>query len=214
MAAHPVFLRRGVERAIQTADRTATEMCIRGTQDTQEGRRVQEKTQQARFEQIVLPHLDAAYNLARWLTRNDQDAEDVVQEACLRAFRFFGGFYGGDSRAWLLTIVRNTCYTWLRHNRAHELTTPFDETIHDVECEGLNPEALLMHQADQQQLRQALEALPVESREVIVLRELEGLSYKEIGVIADIPLGTVMSRLARARKRLQHDLAKRWNGED
>jgi RNA polymerase sigma-70 factor (ECF subfamily) len=106
---------------------------------------VQEKTQQVRFEQIVLPHLDAAYNLARWLTRNDQDAEDVVQEACLRAFKFFGGFYGGDSRAWLLTIVRNTCYTWLRHNRAHELTTPFDENVHDVECEGLNPEALLLH---------------------------------------------------------------------
>ena len=180
----------------------------------EEGRRVQEQTQQLRFEQIVLPHLDAAYNLARWLTRNDQDAEDVVQEACLRAYRFFAGFYGGDSRAWLLTIVRNTCYTWLRHNRAHELTTPFDESVHDVECESLNPEVLLLHQADQQQLRQALEALPVEAREVIVLRELEGLSYKEIGAIADIPLGTVMSRLARGRKRLQHDLAKRWNGED
>jgi RNA polymerase sigma factor (sigma-70 family) len=189
-------------------------MCIRSTHDTQEGRRVQEKTQQVRFEQTVLPHLDAAYNLARWLTRNDQDSADVVQEACLRAFKFFGGFYGGDSRAWLLTIVRNTCYPWLRHNRAHELATPFDETVHDVACEGLNPEALLLHHADQQLLRRALEALPVESREVIVLRELEGLSYKEIGVIADIPLGTVMSRLARARKRLQHDLAKRWNGED
>ena len=189
-------------------------MCIRGGRATEEGRRVQEKTQQVRFEQIVLPHLDAAYNLARWLTRNDHDAEDVVQEACLRAFKFFGGFYGGDSRAWLLTIVRNTSYTWLRHNRAHELTTPFDESVHDVECEALNPETLLLHQADQQLLRRALEALPVESREVIVLRELEGLSYKEIGAIADIPLGTVMSRLARARKRLQHDLAKRWNGED
>ncbi len=187
---------------------------MRGTHDAQEGRRVQDKTQQMRFEQIVLPHLDAAYNLAHWLTRNDQDAEDVVQEACLRAFKFLGGFYGGDSRAWLLTIVRNTCYTWLRHNRAHELTTPFDETIHDVECDALNPEAQLLHHADQQLLRRALEALPVEFREVVVLRELEQLSYKEIGVIADIPLGTVMSRLARARKRLQHDLAKRWNGED
>jgi RNA polymerase sigma-70 factor (ECF subfamily) len=187
---------------------------MRGTHDAQEGRRVQDKTQQVRFEHIVLPHLDAAYNLARWLTRNDQDAEDVVQEACLRAFKFLGGFYGGDSRAWLLKIVRNTCYTWLRHNRAHELTTPFDETIHDVECDALNPEALLLRHADQQLLRQALEALPVEFREVVVLRELEELSYKEIGVIADIPLGTVMSRLARARKRLQHDLAKRWNGED
>jgi RNA polymerase sigma-70 factor, ECF subfamily len=192
----------------------ATGMGIRGRRAMEEGRRVQEKTQQVRFEQIVLPHLDAAYNLARWLTRNDQDAEDVVQEACLRAFKFFGGFYGGDGRAWLLTIVRNTCYTWLRHNRAHELTTPFDEAIHDVEYDALNPETLLLHHADQLLLRQALEALPVEAREVIILRELEGLSYKEIGVIADIPLGTVMSRLARARKRLQHDLAKRWNGED
>ncbi len=134
---------------------------MRGTHDAQEGRRVQEKTQQLRFEQIVLPHLDAAYNLARWLTRNDQDAEDVVQEACLRAYKFFGGFYSGDSRAWLLTIVRNTCYTWLRHNRAHELMTPFDETVHDVECEALNPETVLLHSADQQLLRQALEALPV-----------------------------------------------------
>ena len=189
-----------------------TKLWVRGTHDTEEGRRVQ--TQQVRFERIVLPHLDAAYNLARWLTRNDQDAEDVVQEACLRAFRFVGGFYGGDGRAWLLTIVRNTCYTWLRHNRAHELTTPFDEAVHDVECEASNPETLLLHQADQQQLRQALEALPLEFREVVVLRELEGLSYKEIGAIADLPLGTVMSRLARARKRLQHDLAKRLNGED
>jgi RNA polymerase sigma-70 factor (ECF subfamily) len=174
---------------------------------------VQEHTERARFEHLVLPHLDAAYNLARWLTRNDQDAEDVVQEACLRAFKFVGGFYGGDSRSWVLTIVRNTCYTWLRHNRGHELTTPFDEAIHDVECDALNPETLLLHNAQQWLLRQALEARPVEFREVIVLRELEGLSYKEIGTIADIPLGTVMSRLARARKRLQHDLASRLNGE-
>ena len=174
---------------------------------------MQEQNQFARFEQIVLPHLDAAYNLARWLTRNEQDAEDVVQEACMRAFKFVGGFYGGDSRAWMLTIVRNTCYTWLRHNRAHELTTSFDEAIHAIECDTLNPETLLLHNADRQILKQALEALPVEFREVVVLRELEGLSYKEIGAIADIPLGTVMSRLARARRRLQHDLAKRLNGE-
>jgi RNA polymerase sigma factor (sigma-70 family) len=174
---------------------------------------VQEQTQSARFEHIVLPHLDAAYNLARWLTRNEQDAEDVVQEACMRAFKYIGGFYGGDGRAWLLTIVRHTCYTWLRHNRAHELATSFDEAIHDMECDMLNPETLLLHNVDQQILKQALESLPVEFREVMVLRELEELSYKEIGAIADIPLGTVMSRLARARKRLQHDLARRLNGE-
>ena len=160
----------------------------------------------ARFEQVVLPHLDAAYNLARWLTRNDHDAEDVVQEAYLRAWKFFGSFHGGESRSWLLTIVRHTCYTWLQHNRAHELTTVFDEAHHSGEDTGANPETLLLQRAHQQTLQQALEALPVEFREVMVLRELEGLSYKEIAAITDVPLGTVMSRLARARKRLQQGL--------
>jgi RNA polymerase sigma-70 factor (ECF subfamily) len=162
---------------------------------------------------MVLPHLNAAYNLARWLTRNDHDAEDMVQEAYLRAFKFFGGFYGGDSRSWLLTIVRNTCYTWLQQNRAHELTTMFDEEIHSVASAASNPETLLLQSANTQVLRQALEALPVEFREVVVLRELENLSYKEIADIANLPLGTVMSRLARARKRLQQCLADRLHTE-
>ncbi|HEX9372317.1 MAG TPA: sigma-70 family RNA polymerase sigma factor [Roseiflexaceae bacterium] len=170
---------------------------------------MQEHSRIARFEQTVLPHLDAAYNLARWLMRNDQDAEDMVQEACLRALRFFDGFHGVDSRGWLLAIVRNTCYTWLRHNRAHELATPFDEDIHGAESEALNPETIVQRSAEGQLLREALEALPLEFREVVVLRELEGLSYKEIAGIADIPIGTVMSRLARARRRLQHYLAAR-----
>jgi len=161
----------------------------------------------ARFEQVVLPHLDAAYNLARWLTRNEHDAEDVVQEAYLRAWKFFGSFHGGESRSWLLTIVRHTCYTWLQHNRAHELTTVFDEARHGVEDAAANPETLLLQRGHQQTLQQALEALPVEFREVVVLRELEGLSYKEIAAITEVPLGTVMSRLARARKRLQQCLA-------
>jgi RNA polymerase sigma factor (sigma-70 family) len=174
---------------------------------------VQEQSQRARFEQMVLPHLNAAYNLARWLTRNDHDAEDMVQEAYLRAFKFFGGFYGGDSRSWLLTIVRNTCYTWLQQNRAHELTTMFDEEIHSVASAASNPETLLLQSANTQVLRQALEALPVEFREVVVLRELENLSYKEIADIANLPLGTVMSRLARARKRLQQCLADRLHTE-
>jgi RNA polymerase sigma-70 factor (ECF subfamily) len=174
---------------------------------------VQEQNKLIRFEQAVLPHLDAAYNLAHWLTRNDQDAEDMVQEACLRAFTFFSGFHGGDSRAWLLTIVRNTCYTWMRHNRRHEITASFDEEIHTVESDTVNPETLLVQSIDQNVLRQAVEDLPLEFREVIVLRELEGLSYKEIAAIVDVPLGTVMSRLARARKRLQHDLTKRMNEE-
>lgn len=162
----------------------------------------------AHFEQAVLPHLAAAYNLARWLTRNDHDAEDVVQEAYVRACKFFGTFHGGNSRAWLLTIVRHTCYTWLQDNRGHELMTVFDEEIHSLAGEAANPETLLLQRLDQQLLRQALEELPVEYREVIVLRELEGLSYKEIAHVADLPLGTVMSRLARARKRLQQGLTK------
>jgi RNA polymerase sigma factor (sigma-70 family) len=171
------------------------------------------KEQNARFEQAVLPHLDAAYNLARWLTRNNHDAEDVVQEAYMRALRFFEGFRGGDSRAWLLTIVRNTCYTWLKQNRAHELTTPFEEDIHSMESDASNPEMVLLESVDNQLLRQALEELPVEFREIVVLRDLEGLSYKEIARVADLPVGTVMSRLARARKRLEQGLADRMRKE-
>lgn len=161
--------------------------------------------QQIAFEQAVLPHLGAAYNLARWLIRSDQDAEDVVQDAYLRALRFFGGFRGGDSRAWLLTIVRHTCYTWLRQKRSYELNTVFDEELHSPVYTA-DPETLLIRQVDTATLRAALEALPVEFREVVVLRDLEGLTYKEIAGIADIPMGTVMSRLARARKRLQQAL--------
>jgi len=156
--------------------------------------------------------MDAAYNLARWLTRNDQDAEDVVQEAYVRAWKFFGSFRGGESRPWLLTIVRNTCYTWLQHNRAQELMTIFDEAIHSNGGEVSNPETLLLQRVNTQVLRQALEALPVEFREAVILRELEGLSYKDIAAITDVPLGTVMSRLARARQRLQHWLVSQEPG--
>jgi RNA polymerase sigma factor (sigma-70 family) len=161
----------------------------------------------ASFEKAVLPHLDAAYNLARWLTRNDADAEDVVQEAYLRAFRFFGGFHGENGRAWLLGIVRNTSYTWMQRNRSTELNMPLDDEPHEVKDNDLNPEELLLQKADAQVLRQAVEELPLEFREVLVLRELEELSYKQIAVVANLPLGTVMSRLARARKRLQQILA-------
>jgi RNA polymerase sigma-70 factor (ECF subfamily) len=165
---------------------------------------LQESGKHAVFEQVVLSHLGAAYNLARWLTRDDDDAQDVVQEACLRAMRYFDGFHGGDSRAWLLTIVRHTCYDWLRKNRSRELVS-FDEELHDTESES-GPEEALLENIDRQSLRKALEALPVEFREVIILRELEEMSYKEIARIAGVPLGTVMSRLARARKHLQHCL--------
>ena len=160
------------------------------------------------FDQVVLPHLDAAYNLARWLTRNGHDAEDVVQEAFLRALRFFGGFHGGNARAWLLAIVRNTCYDWLRRNRPSEVSTSFDEEVHSSAADqSPTPEDFLMEEADRLRLRDALETLPLAWREVLILRELEGLSYKEIADVAGIKMGTVMSRLARARAGLQEQLA-------
>lgn len=165
------------------------------------------------FEKAALPHLSAAYNLARWLTRDETDAEDVVQEAYLRAFKHFGSFHGGDGRPWLLAIVRNTCYTWMQHNRSPELTISLDDDLHEIESKDLNPEALLLQSADTQMVRQALEALPVEFREAIVLRELEGLSYKQIADVAEIPVGTVMSRLARARKRLHQILKSQMHKE-
>jgi RNA polymerase sigma-70 factor (ECF subfamily) len=155
------------------------------------------------FEETVLPHLDAAYNLARWLTRNAQDAEDVVQEAYLRAFRFFDGCQDGNTRSWLLTIVRNTCYTWLHQNRAQQPTTVFDEELHAGMSESQSPETLELRNADRQLLHQALEELPPVSREVLVLSELEELTYKEIADVLGVPVGTVMSRLARARHRLR-----------
>ncbi|HVH92032.1 MAG TPA: sigma-70 family RNA polymerase sigma factor [Candidatus Acidoferrum sp.] len=167
---------------------------------------MEEQTSPGNFENSVLPHLDAAYNLARWLTRNGQDAEDAVQEACLRAFRFFGGFRGGDARAWLLKIVRNTCYTQLQNNRPQELATTFDEEIHSEDDGSMNPEMLLLRSADSQLLTRALEELPVNFREVLVLRELEGLSYREIAEVSNIPPGTVMSSLSRARERLRQSL--------
>jgi RNA polymerase sigma-70 factor (ECF subfamily) len=160
------------------------------------------------FDQVVLPHLDAAYNLARWLTRNGHDAEDVVQEAFLRALRFFGGFHGGNARAWLLAIVRNTCYDWLRRNRPSEASASFDEEVHSSAVDpNPTPEDLLIEQSGRLRLREALETLPLAWREVLVLRELEGLSYKEIADVAGIKMGTVMSRLARARAGLQQQLA-------
>lgn len=163
----------------------------------------------ARFEATVLPHLDAAYNLARWLVGNGTDAEDLVQEAYLRAWKGFSGYRGGDGRAWLLTIVRNTCYTWLRENRRHNLAVEFNEDLHSENTDLPQPERLHIESANRQTLEKALQELPAEFREAIVLREMEGLSYKEISGIAEVPIGTVMSRLARARARLQLRLAPR-----
>jgi RNA polymerase sigma factor (sigma-70 family) len=159
------------------------------------------------FDQAVLPHLDAAYNLARWLTRNNQDAEDVTQEACLRAFKYWKGFSGRDSRSWLLAIVRNTFYSWLRQRSDQPVLTE-DGEMDDTAGSSPDPESALIRNVDRNMLRAALEDLAVEFREAIVLREMEGLSYKEIADIAGIPIGTVMSRLARARKQLQIYLAK------
>jgi RNA polymerase sigma factor (sigma-70 family) len=169
--------------------------------------KVPETARRERFEQTVLPHLDAAYNLARWLTRSDQDAQDVTQEACLRAFRFFDGYQGGNMRSWLLTIVRNTCYTWLHQNRAPGSDEVFDEEIHSAELSGgTSPELQVLAGADKETLRRAIEDLPDVFREALILREIEGMSYKEIADIASVSLGTVMSRLARARARLRQSL--------
>jgi RNA polymerase sigma factor (sigma-70 family) len=160
------------------------------------------------FEQTVLPHLDAAYNLARWLVRNTQDAEDVVQEACLRAVKFFGGYQGGDSRSWLLRIVRNTAYSFLEKRRPTELAEEFDETFHATEPDKPDVEMALVKSVESAMLQEALEELPVRFREVLILRELEGLSYKEIAEVADIPIGTVMSSLARSRAQLRERLLR------
>jgi len=165
-----------------------------------------EHNQLPSFEQAVLPHLDAAYNLARWLTRNERDAEDVVQESYLRAFRFFAGFRGGDARAWLMRIVRNTCYTWLHVNRPLLEATEFDETLFSPDSRSPNPEEAVLRNDRGALVRKALETLPANFREVLILRELEGLSYKEIAEITGMPAGTVMSSLSRARDRLRQVL--------
>jgi len=159
------------------------------------------------FNQAVLPHLDAAYNLARWLTRNDQDAGDIAQEACLRAFKYWNSFSGQDSRSWLLKIVRNTFYSWLRQRSVQPVPTD-DGEVDDKADFAPDPESALIQNADRDVLKAALEDLAVEFREAIVLREMEGLSYKDIADIAGVPIGTVMSRLARARRRLQIYLTK------
>jgi RNA polymerase sigma factor (sigma-70 family) len=174
-----------------------------------------EQAHAQRFEELALPHLDAAYNLARWLTRNDHDAHDVVQEAYLRAFKFFAGFHGDNARSWLLAIVRNTCYTWLQQNRGFHANASLDELLDAGEADAVlaavglseeGPEKLMLREDDKAVLNRALEQLPEEFREVLVLKELEDLSYREIAAVTGVPLGTVMSRLSRARKLLSKHL--------
>lgn len=167
-----------------------------------------------RFELLLMPHLNAGYNLARWLTRSEHDAEDLVQEAYVRALRSFDGYRGGDPRAWLLSIVRNTCYTWLRQRHAHLDDTAAADSADVADDPAAGPEAQVIRHSDGALLRRALEDLPVEFREALVLRELEGLSYKEIADVAGVPLGTVMSRLSRARTQLQHALLKHMGGRN
>ena len=158
------------------------------------------------FDHLMLPHLDAAYNLARWLLRNDHDAQDAVQEACVRAWRAFDRFRGGDGRAWFLTIVRNVCYTHLRQVRREPALEEFSDDAHGTADNSAEVKALEWRETKSELLRQGLERLPAEFREVIVLHELEGMAYREIAVVSEIPLGTVMSRLARARHKLQVEL--------
>jgi RNA polymerase sigma-70 factor, ECF subfamily len=170
--------------------------------------RLTESPRLSEFERKVLPHLDSAYNLARFIMRNDQDAEDIVQEAALRAFRFFDNFRGENARGWFLSIVRNTSFTVLKRNRPAEMNVTFDEELHGGETPSMDPGLSLDRAQDRQTMRAAIEQLPPEFRETIILRELEDLSYKEIADIAGVPIGTVMSRLARARRQLQMILSK------
>ena len=162
--------------------------------------------ERVRFEQLVLPHLDAASNLARWLLRTPADAEDAVQEAMLRAYRFFQTFRGTEARAWLLQIVRNTCYTWIEKRMPAELMTEFNEELHTTSSP--TPEFIAIQANNRKQLSRALELLPLRAREVVVLRELEECSYKEIITVTGMPICTVMSTLSRARERLARILTE------
>lgn len=158
---------------------------------------------QSSFEEVILPHLDSAYNLARWLTRNEHDAEDVVQEACLRAFRYFPTFNGDRAKGWLLTVVRNSCYNWMDATRPTKNSVEFDENIFTPTHREPDAERVLLQNDDAASVRKALATLSPTFREVLVLREIEDLSYKEIAAITGMPMGTVMSTLSRARHRLR-----------
>ena len=178
------------------------------------GWRGAERRRRSRFESVVLPHLDAAFALARWLTRNDADAADVVQEAMLRAFRYFDSYREGDAKSWVLRIVRRTCYSWLERNRPADIVPLEDEAGLDEEVGAPvaagNTEALLQSRSDLRRLDALIEALPAPLREVVVLRELQELGYREIAEVTGVPIGTVMSRLHRARSALR----RAWDGKD
>jgi len=201
------------EHASETEDFESRPNIVKFTVVKESEQNRAQKADLTSFEAMMLPHLDAAHNLAKWLLRNEQDAQDVVQEAYLRAFKSFGGFHGSNGRAWLLTIVRNTSYTLLKKNQAVDLTTPFDEELHASGQESVSPETILERSEDAALIREAMDELPAEFREILTLRHQEGLSYKEIADVAQIPPGTVMSRLARARAKLREYLATRIGKE-
>jgi RNA polymerase sigma-70 factor (ECF subfamily) len=176
---------------------------------------IAERRRRSRFETVVLPHLDAAYALARWLTRNDADAADVAQEACLRAFRYFDSYREGDAKSWLLKIVRRTCYDWLERNRPADLVPlepdiDSDSSLHAPPAAAVDPDALLQNRSDLRRLDQLIEQLPPPLREAIVLRELQELDYRQIADVTGAPIGTVMSRLHRARSALR----RAWDGKE
>jgi len=176
--------------------------------DPMQGTALAERTQSGvspgTFDEVILPHLDAASRLARWLLRNDEDAEDVVQEAALRALRYFGTFTGGNARGWFLRIVRNTCSGW-RHGGPASIE-PFDEELHSRDGSGTDPEALALQTDDVQLIDEAMHHLPDRFRQLLVLREVEGLSYRELSAVMHMPMGTVMSGLSRARQALRASL--------
>ena len=201
------------EHASETEDFESRPNIVKFTVVKESEQNRAQKADLTSFEAMMLPHLDAAHNLARWLLRNEQDAQDVVREAYLRAFKSFGGFHGSNGRAWLLTIVRNTSYTLLKKNQAVDLTTTFDEELHASGQESVTAETILERSEDAALIREAINELPAEFREILTLRHQEGLSYKEIAEIAQIPPGTVMSRLARARAKLREYLAARIGKE-
>jgi RNA polymerase sigma factor (sigma-70 family) len=197
----------GNRRSYSRGDASASDACIVYNSE------INPESRLRLFEEIILPHLNAAYNLARWLTRNEHDAQDVVQEAYLRAFRFFGSYKGGDGKSWLLEIVRNTCFTWRRREKRNLATVVFDETAHTSHVHPPNQEEALVDAANRTILQNCIEGLPEAFREVLVMRDLEEMSYRQIADVAGLPAGTVMSRLSRARKRLEECVGGRNNME-
>ena len=197
----------GNRRSYSRGDAAASDACIVYNSE------INPESRLRLFEEIILPHLNAAYNLARWLTRNEHDAQDVVQEAYLRAFRFFDSYKGGDGKSWLLEIVRNTCFTWRRREKRNLATVVFDEAAHTSRMHPTNQEDALVDAANRTILQDCIERLPEAFREVLVMRDLEEMSYRQIAEVSGLPAGTVMSRLSRARKRLEKCVGGRNNME-